>query len=279
MPPSSSSTEKKEWIRGVNIGGWLLLERFISPYFFAITTCHLKGDFRFYPGQIDAPPTSSPIYKPMDTEECKPILPYPVDEWTLTDAFEDKDILRQYLEIHYDNFVTRDDIRMLKENGATHVRVPLGHWITGDIYDDEPYVNGGWPFFKRLVEWCREEGIQVWPDIHSAPGSQNGFDNSGRLLENPTCHGWDMDDIHAANFSAFKLSVAMGLTEYKEGDVVLSKNVLRSLKIVDDVTAAIARDNMTDVVQGLGNLIVLRGTFHVKSKLLCTNTHKTPFVI
>jgi glucan 1,3-beta-glucosidase len=258
----SDTDGEKTWIRGVNIGGWLLLERFITPYFFALTTCHLKGDFRFYPNQIDAPPTSSPLYKPMDAQalkECHPILPYPVDEWTLTEAFEDKDLARQYLDIHYDNFVTREDIAMIKENGATHVRVPLGHWITGNVMEEEPYVSGGpgWFYFQRLVGWCREEGLEVWPDIHTAPGSQNGFDNSGHLLGgDPTCHGWDMDDP-AVNYSSTVLRMKLGLGDNdiaQEGDVVLSKNVQRTLQIVDEITSAIARDNMTDVVTGFGNL-------------------------
>lgn len=146
-------TLDKSWIRGVNLGGLFLLERFINPYFFALTTCHLKGDFRFYPQQIDAPPNTSSHYKLLDSnatdDECIPITPYPVDEWTLAAAFENKTIAKQYLEIHYDNFVTKKDIDFLKQNGVTYVRVPLGHWITGNIADDEPYVDGGWPYFKR----------------------------------------------------------------------------------------------------------------------------------
>lgn len=243
---------RKPWIRGVNIGGWLVLERFITPYFFALTDCHLKGDFHFYPGQVDAPPTSSPIYKPMDKDallNCKPILPYPVEEYTLTKAFGNKDIARAYMKVHWDNFVKREDIRQLKENGVTHVRVPLGHWIMGDIREDEPWVDGGWTYFKRFVQWCREENIQVWPDIHTAPGSQNGFDNSGMLLPEPTCHGWDMDN-----------SSAVDPVPQTDGDVVLSQNVLRSLKAVDDITSAIARDNMTDVVTGKAVAISL---FHI----------------
>ncbi len=176
----TNEDRKKPWIRGVNIGGWLVLERFIVPYFFALTTCHLSGDFHFYPGQIDAPATDSPMYKVMDKEalsRCKPVQPYPVDEYTLTSAFNSKEIAKAYMTVHWDNFVKRDDIRKLKESGVTHIRVPLGHWIMGDIRDDEPWVDGGWPYFKRLVGWCREEGIEVWPDIHTAPGSQNGFDN------------------------------------------------------------------------------------------------------
>jgi|AntRauTorckE5430_2_1112549.scaffolds.fasta_scaffold04094_1 glucan 1,3-beta-glucosidase len=252
---TTHGNESKSFIRGVNLGGAFVFERYITPYFFALTTCDLKGDFRFYPDQVDAPPTTSPIYKHMDTDECKPVLPYPVDEWTLTDAFDDKEIAKRYLEIHYDNFITRKDIKFLKQNGVSHVRVPLGHWITGNIAEDEPFVDGAWPYFKRLVGWCREEGIQIWPDIHTAPGSQNGFDNSGHLLSvGPTCHGWDMDDMHAPEYNATVLAAKMGQAQNKTGEVVLSKNVLRTLDIVNEITLAVARDNMTDVVTGFGIL-------------------------
>jgi glucan 1,3-beta-glucosidase len=240
----TDNDQKQPWIRGVNIGGWLVLERFITPYFFALTDCHLRGDFHFYPNQIDAPPASSPIYKLMDEEalsKCKPVQPYPVEEYTLTSAFSDKEIAKAYMTVHWDNFVKRDDIRKLKETGVTHIRVPLGHWIMGDIREGEPWVDGGWKYFKRLVDWCREDGIEVWPDIHTAPGSQNGFDNSGQLLDRPTCHGWDMDD--ASIVDTEKLT-------HGHGKVKLSNNVLRSLKAVDDITSTIARDNMTDVVTG-----------------------------
>jgi glucan 1,3-beta-glucosidase len=142
------------------------------------------------------------------------------------------------MKIHWENFITREDLKGLKQNtGVTHLRVPLGHWIMGDIEEGEPWVDGEWPYFQRLVQWCREEGLQIWPDIHTAPGSQNGFDNSGQLSSTgPTCHGWD------ANVTSKVL------------DNELPKNVLRSLKAVEDVTAAIAREKMTDVVTGFGVL-------------------------
>lgn len=47
---------EKVWIRGVNIGGWLLAERFITPYLFAVNSCHLQGSLCWYPGQIGSPP-------------------------------------------------------------------------------------------------------------------------------------------------------------------------------------------------------------------------------
>ena len=234
---ASEDQNKKHWIRGVNLGGWLVLENYITPYFFAITDCHTKGDFRFFKDQIDAPPTSSPVYKPMEEaarKECSPLPKYPYDEWTFASAFEDKEVLKKYLDIHYENFLTRDNIAKIKASGATHVRVPLGHWITGNIADDEPYVEGGWKYFNRLVEWCREEGLQIWPDLHTAPGSQNGFDNSGRL-GTEKCTGWD----NGGN-----------LTDGWQ----LPTNVARTLEILNDISSKMKDDKMLDVVTGFGML-------------------------
>jgi glucan 1,3-beta-glucosidase len=250
-------TDRSPFIRGVNIGGWLLLERFINPYFFAITDCHLRGDFVFYPGQIDAPPSA----RHTNPRNCTPIQPYPVDEWTLLSHFSNKTIAKEYMFIHYDNFLTRKDVRLMKEAGVTHIRVPLPHWIleSPTIWENhlknstpgssEPWVDGGWAFFVRFVEWCREEGgLTVWPDIHTAPGSQNGFDNSGRAASDgvPTCHGWDN-----TNHTLQQLE-----EEYQEdfSHVSLSKNVWRSLRAIQDVTSAIVTQNLTDVVTGFGIL-------------------------
>ncbi len=160
--------EEQTYIRGVNIGGFLVLENFITPYLYALTKCDLKGDFRFFTDQIDAPDISNPFYKPLDLDEC-PFIPrkdFPIDEWSMMKLFRnanngDASIAQKYLDIHYNNFVKRADITELKAGGVTHVRVPLGFWILGDIEGDEPYVEGGWKYFSRLVDWCREEGIQV----------------------------------------------------------------------------------------------------------------------
>ena len=245
----SSPLPSKEWIRGVNIGGWLVLERYITPYFFALTSCDLRGDFRFFPHQIDAPPLTSPNYKPI-SEECLPVSPYPVDEWTLTEAFQDdKQIAARYLDIHYQNFLTFKDIKDLKANGVTHLRVPLGHWILGDIdtstHVNEPYVQGGWKYFRRLVDWCRQEGLQVWPDLHTAPGSQNGFDNSGHLGTTMTCHGWDQNANGNVNDNG-------NVNNNDNG--ALPPNVQRTLRILQNITATIAEDQLTDVITGFGIL-------------------------
>lgn len=228
---TSKSASRNAFIRGVNIGGWLLLERFITPYMFALTDCHIKGDFCWYPGQISAPSHESREHQYCDMYQCKFLLDkekhFPVDEYTLTSKFTSKAIAKDYLSHHWDHFVTKQDVQTLHRAGITHVRVPMPHWIMGDILKDEPWVDGQWLYFVRFVGWCREYGIEVWPDIHTAPGSQNGFDNSGQLLPDaPTCKHWTNSEEH----------------------------VRRSLQAVEDISKAIVRDNLEDVVTGFGVL-------------------------
>lgn len=274
-PPAPAS-----WIRGVNLGGWLVLERFITPYLFAVTSCHIRGNFCWYPGQLSAPPS----YTACDLFACKPHLltyptnsgritnlqnmtdattaatnenktsstwiDYPVDAWTLMSSFDSPHLAADYLNVHYENFLTFDHLKRLKEQGGVnYVRVPLPHWIlqndsavfgnndntttrttTNSPFNmyGEQYVAGNmWFYFRRMVQWCQELNIQVWPDLHTAPGSQNGFDNSGHWnQQEPTCQGW------AASAAA----------------------VTRTLDLLQGIVQQIAADNMTHTVTGFGIL-------------------------
>ena len=227
-----SPNARNAFIRGVNIGGWLLLEPFITPYMFALTDCHVQGNFCFFPKQISAPRVGSSEHEYCDMYQCHFLLGddgefVAKDEYTLASQFDHKSVARTYLSYHWDNFVTKKDVELLNDAGVTHVRVPMPHWIMGDIHNDEPWVDGQWLYFVRFVGWCRELGIQVWPDIHTAPGSQNGFDNSGQLLDDaPTCRHWSSSP----------------------------ENVKRSLRAVKDISEAVVRDNLEDVVTGFGVL-------------------------
>ena len=155
----------------------------------------------------------------------------PVDQWTYCEkllemgtkhgaAASGGSKLMDRLHEHWETWVTRDNIISLANVGITHVRLPIGHWILGDIEPPEPYINGEWPYVLRLVGWCREFGLNVWLDLHTAPGSQNGFDNSGHL-GNLT---WDMS-YH---------------------------NVWRTVKIIDDIAKQVRIDGAEDIVTGFG---------------------------
>lgn len=76
------------------------------------------------------------------------------------------------------DFITRGDFEDMKLAGLNAIRLPIGYWAV-DISNDEPYVAGQYPYLIQAVHWARELDIQVMIDLHGAPGSQNGQDNSG----------------------------------------------------------------------------------------------------
>ena len=63
----------------------------------------------------------------------------------------------------------------------------MGYWIFS-VEENEPFPeppkndhHAQRYFLKRLVRWAEELELKVILDLHGAPGSQNGFDNSGRM--------------------------------------------------------------------------------------------------
>lgn len=58
-----------------------------------------------------------------------------------------------------------------------HVRLPIGYWAFVDAY---PYISGSKEYLYRAIQWARNHNLKLIIDLHGAPGSQNGFDNSGQ---------------------------------------------------------------------------------------------------
>lgn len=63
---------------------------------------------------------------------------------------------------------------------ADHVRLPIGYWAFVSADEAYPYITGSKEYLYRAISWARETGLKVIIDLHGAPGSQNGFDNSGQ---------------------------------------------------------------------------------------------------
>lgn len=59
------------------------------------------------------------------------------------------------------------------------MRIPIGYWAF-QKYGNDPYVQGAKDYLSQALEWAQQTGLQVWIDLHGAPLSQNGFDNSGQ---------------------------------------------------------------------------------------------------
>lgn len=136
----------KDKIRGVNLGGWLVLEPWLTPSLFE---------------QFD----------PAD---------HVVDQWTFC-AKLGHDECRRQLQHHWETWLQEDDLRQLSESGINHVRIPVGYWIMGDIQSNEPWITGDLVYLERALRWAKKYNLNVMLDLHCAPGSQNGFDNSGKM--------------------------------------------------------------------------------------------------
>ncbi|KAI0299824.1 glycoside hydrolase family 5 protein [Russula brevipes] len=135
-------------VRGVNLGGWLVLEPWITPSLFENT-----GN------------------------------PNIVDEWTFG-QLQDRNTAQRVLKAHWDSWITESDFAEIAAAGLNHVRVPIGYWAW-EVASGEPYIQGQLDYLREAVTWARKHGLKLIIDLHGVPGSQNGFDNSGHRLPFP----------------------------------------------------------------------------------------------
>ena len=126
-------------IRGVNLGNWLVLERWME---------------------------SSKKPGPFAGTEAE-------DEFGLRSEL-DSDELASRLDTHRSTYVTRDNLAWLAERGCNLVRVPLPYHVFGDDRHGSCIEH-----VDQVMGWSEELGLPVLLDLHTVPGGQNGFDNSG----------------------------------------------------------------------------------------------------
>lgn len=129
-------------IRGVSLGGWLSIEPFITPSLF------------------------------------EPYHNMVVDEWTLMKRLGSKS--KDTIEKHYATFVQEDTFREIQDAGFDHVRIPFSYWAVKTYDGDEYLPHVSWRYLLRGIEWARKYGLRILLDLHGIPGSQNGWNHSGR---------------------------------------------------------------------------------------------------
>ena len=127
-----------------------------------------------------------------------------IDEWTLSQAMaadtSSSGGLSNQLEEHYNTFITEQDIAAIAGAGLNWIRcvlisftstfltfrrlpVPfwaIEAWDTSDV--QEPFLaRTCWNYILRIFRWARKYGLRVKLDLHTAPGSQNGYNHSGKF--------------------------------------------------------------------------------------------------
>ena len=127
-------------IRGVNLGEWLVLEKWMDPS----------------------------VFRGTDSR----------DEDNLVKVLKEQEKIDRF-KAHRDNFIKEEDIAFIKSCGLDSIRLPIPHFLFGD----DPRFCGDYvpciDYVDKLFMWAKKYDLSVLLDIHTAPESQNGYDNGG----------------------------------------------------------------------------------------------------
>lgn len=129
-----------ERIDGVNLGNWLVLEKWMDP---------------------------KPFTRSAEDDEIWMHRTH-VSLWSERNLAEE-------LRRHRETYITLEDFRIIVGHGINLVRIPIPYFIFGDW----PGHPGCITYLDRAFRWARETGLKIMIDLHTVPESQNGFDNGG----------------------------------------------------------------------------------------------------
>lgn len=141
-------------IRGTSLGGWLVLEPWITPSLF----------YQFLG-----------LTEKYGADASKHIA---IDSKTFCSALGEEEANKQ-LRQHWRNWVDEEQIAKLAHDGVETLRIPLGDWM---YVPYEPYIgcwDGALEELDRVLQLCQKYNLTVLLDIHAMRMSQNGLDNSG----------------------------------------------------------------------------------------------------
>jgi len=145
--------------RGVNLGGWLLLE----------------------------PGPSASIFEQCGPARC---------EWDLMVQMRKKlgaERSENALQVHRETFVTEDDFRDIRAFGLNAVRIPFGYWVVTGPVEGEVFVGPCMEYLDRALSWCKAHGLQALLDLHGAPGGESGEAPCGRERRDWRWEDWGLD--------------------------------------------------------------------------------------
>jgi len=73
-----------------------------------------------------------------------------------------------YKEEHLETFITENDIRVIKNMGADHVRLPVDYILLEE--EDGTPCSTGFKYIDRCAGWCRQYSLNMVLDLHKTAG-------------------------------------------------------------------------------------------------------------
>jgi len=197
-------------VRGVNLGGWLVAEHWMSP--------------------------DAEIWKDVPKEA------YSRGEYAAMNATADHSLAVQRFQKHHATWITEDDIKSIAQYKLNTVRVPIGYWLGGNYTNTNPDMNE-WKmhapdtldYLDLLIrKWAKDANVAVLIDFHSVVGSQNGEDHSSpaSLGDKDNRTRWHRDDHHDVYFNTTLKFVDFITNRYFLEDAFLGISLLNEPSMV-----------------------------------------------
>jgi endoglucanase len=136
---------RKVQLRGLNLGGWLLLEPWMSP--------------------VDSSGTIKCDHSVRETLEKR----FGVET------------AESLLETYQENWITTRDLDKIADQGMNLIRIPF--WYRNLQTEDGVWIPGGFNRLDWVVSEAWKRGIYSIIDFHGVPGGQSRGDSTGRKRE------------------------------------------------------------------------------------------------
>ena len=267
------ATAAEDWkVHGPNLGGWLVLEPWITPSLF----------YQFLSESLEDVSWDDKWGKDAGKHTA-------MDSYTFCESLGPVEGNVQ-MRRHWAAWVREEDIKAIAATGATHVRIPIGDWMYKPYVAHlprEPSHCGraprtfgppsraivlraheisrccapcSWPIrygpyigcmdgardeLERALALCAKHGLKALLDLHAVRGSQNGFDNSGRSADlkwgsEGQLVGWEMTTITTFQHWTIRAAHWMGTFDHETDSYPLINhtNIDFTLAVLDEIIDA-----------------------------------------
>jgi len=143
--------DNNQSIRGVNLGSWLLIEKWMLE--------------------------DGPLYQLVGNSELD-IL-----------TSNDMELTSKLVKSHHREYITEDDFLWLSKRSINSVRIPIGYWLLYDLlektFDKDPFYKfksiykEGHTYLDHAFDWADKHNLSILIDLHGLPGGQNDDFHSG----------------------------------------------------------------------------------------------------
>ncbi len=119
------------------------------------------------------------------------------------------------------------------------IRLPVPFWAI-ETWPGEPFLEkSAWTYVLLALKWARKYGLRIYLELHTVPGSQNGYNHSGRLGPINFLNGY-MGVANAQRTMDYARYIAEFISQKEYQDVVPMFGIIN-----EPLLGIIGRDQLT----------------------------------